>query len=106
MVQGTTRGDPQAVQPQDGSRTPSRTTTDIHWVPAAERWREGGVLAEARAELCRQSASRDGEDRRPRSEIQPQAPSGGSTGEQARTSNLDIPDAQGRGLWVRQFLLR
>ena len=52
------------------------------------------------AELCRQSAYGDGEDRRPRPAIQPQAASGGSAGRQAGTSDLDEPDAQGGWLCV------
>ena len=51
-------------------------------------------MADARAELCRQSASGDGEDRRPRPAIQPQAAPGGSAGRQARTGDLDEPDAE------------
>ena len=67
---------------------------------------KGGVLAEARAELCRQGASGDGEDRRPRPAIQPQASSGRSAGRQAGTSDLDEPDAQRGWLCVGRLLLR
>ncbi len=66
----------------------------------AENHKEGRVLTESRAELCRQRASGDGEDRRLLPAIQPQVASGGRSGRQAGTSDLDEPDAQGGRLCV------
>ncbi len=57
-------------------------------------------MTEARAEPSSQGLSRDGEDQRPRSAIQPEEATGRSAGRQAGTSDLEEPDAQGGRLCV------